>query len=66
MNLAVDGDSIDKSAVVAVEVDEFILIAGLLDGAVPARDRGIDEAQLIGFIAADGYLAVDELPGRCR
>ena len=38
---AADGDSVDEGAVVAVEVDEFKLRAGLLDGAVSPRDYRI-------------------------
>ncbi len=60
-DFAPHGHSIHKGSVMAVEIDEFISPVHLLDRTVPARDRRVDEAQLIRFIAADGYLAVDQL-----
>ena len=43
-DFAVYGDAIDEGPVVAVQVREFEAVGCLLDGAVLARDYGIDQA----------------------
>ncbi len=52
-DFATHRNSIHKSTVVAVEIDDLILLAHLLDHAVFARDHGVDQAQLIRFVTAN-------------
>jgi hypothetical protein len=54
-------NSIHKSTVVAVEIDDLILLAHLLDHAMFARDHGVDKAQLIRFVTVNRCLATDQL-----
>jgi hypothetical protein len=46
-------DSIHKCPVVAGEVDDLVLFAHLLDRAMFARDRSVDQAQLVRFVTAN-------------
>jgi hypothetical protein len=59
--------SIHKGPASAVEIDELKLTVCLPDRAVFPRDRGIDKAQLIRFVTANGYLTVGKLSnGACE
>src|SRR5580698_4815147 len=60
-DFATHRNSIHKSTVVAVEIDDLILLAHPLDHAMFARDNGIDQAQLIRFVTTNRCLATDQL-----
>jgi hypothetical protein len=60
-DFATHRNSIHKRTVVAVEIDDLILLTHLLDHAMFARDHGVDKAQLIRFVTANRCLATDQL-----
>ena len=49
--LAPDGDSVDKCAVVTLKIDQMKCGVRLADGEVMARDGAIAQAEMIGGIS---------------
>jgi hypothetical protein len=60
--LASNGNSIHEGAVAGVGIENLILFAHSLDGALPPRHFDIEQTGLMGFVKANRDSTVDQGP----